>query len=305
VTGTASVDYIAYEPGNDRVWVPVGETGSVDVLDIASSQFRSVNGFKTADREVRGKKRVMGPSAVSVGRGVVYVGNRATGEVCVVDAKLLTLGSCLALPQATDGVAYVASAREVWVTTPRDHSLAVLEASDPALLKAKSVVKVEGETEGYAIDETRGRFFTNLEDQDRTVVVNLKTHEVEAVWKPGCGEAGPRGVAVDPVRDFVFVACTDHVQALDAGHDGALLGRLDTGSGVDNVDYLGSRSLLYVAAARAARLTIAKVDEGGHFAIVATGPTAEGARNAVADANGNAYLGDPGSGRLLVVPFTP
>ena len=30
-------------------------------------------------------------------------------------------------------------------------------------------------TEGYAVDARRGRFYTNLEDEDRTVAVDLKT----------------------------------------------------------------------------------------------------------------------------------
>jgi DNA-binding beta-propeller fold protein YncE len=280
-------------------------TQGVDVFDVATGKFDLVNGFKSAEREVRGKKRIMGPSAVSIGDGVAYVGNRATSEVCVVEAKPLKLGQCVTLPQATDGVAYVKSTKEVWVTTPRDHSLTVLDASNPHLLSLKVVVKLEGESEGYGVDDVRGRFFTNLEDKDRTVVVNLKNHRVEAIWKPECGETGPRGLAVDPARDFVIVACTDHVQVLDAGHEGTLLGRLDTGAGVDNVDYLADGRLLYVAAGRAARLTIAKVDDQGRFTIAATGSTAEGARNAVADAHCNAYVADPANARLLVFPFTP
>ncbi len=303
--GPASLDYIAYEPGSNRIWVPVGNTGSVDVLDIATAKFDRVDGFKSVEREVRGKKRIMGPSAVSIGEGIAYVGNRATSEVCAVDTRSLQLGQCIALPQATDGVEYVASTKEVWVTTPRDHSLTVLDASDPRLLRPKLVVKLEGESEGYGLDETRGRFFTNLEDTDRTVVVNLKTHRVESIWKPGCGEAGPRGLAVDAVRDFVFVACTDHVQILDAGHGGALLGRLDTGAGVDNIDYLAEKGLLYAAAGRAARLTVARVDDQGRFSVVATPATREGARNAVADAQGNAYLADSGTASLLIFPLAP
>src|SRR5229473_936075 len=33
-TAPAFLDYMAYERANGRVWVPVGSTGSVDVLDI-------------------------------------------------------------------------------------------------------------------------------------------------------------------------------------------------------------------------------------------------------------------------------
>ena len=72
-SGNASLDYIAYERGARRVWVPVGSTGSVDVMDTTARTFTRVDGFGTAEREIRGTKRTLGPSAVSIGEGVVYI----------------------------------------------------------------------------------------------------------------------------------------------------------------------------------------------------------------------------------------
>lgn len=302
-TGPAFLDYIAYERAGNRVWVPVGSTGSVDVFDIAGGTFTKVDGFKTIEREVRGKKRTMGPSAASVGDGFVYVGNRATSEVCPVDVKTLKPAKCLKLPVPTDGVAYVASAKEVWVTTG-DNALHVLDASKPDALKPKLVIKVDGAPEGYAVDDTHGVFFTNLEDKGGTLAIDVKTHKVKSTWAPGCGSDGPRGLAVDVARNFVIVACTDHLQVLDAGHDGALLGKLDTGAGVDNLDYLDGKRLLFVAAGKAGKLTVAKLDDKGRLTVVASGATSDGARNAVADANGIAYVADSQTARLLILPGT-
>jgi DNA-binding beta-propeller fold protein YncE len=299
-TGPVTLDFLVYDRPHARVWVPVGDTGSADVFEIATNTFARVDGFKTVEREVRGKKRMLGPSAATVGDGVVYVGNRATSEVCAIDEKTLKLGSCLTLLAPTDSVVYVASAKEVWVTTPKDHSLTVLDATKPTALKPKLVIKSDGEPEGYAVDAARGLFYTNLEDKNRTLVVDVKTHAIKATWSPGCGADGPRGVAIDQTRNLVFVACTDHVQVLDASHDGALLGKLDTGAGVDNLEYEGTQKLLYVAARSAARLTIARISDKGQPSIVATGKTADGARNAVVDSDGNAYVVDPQAARLLV-----
>jgi DNA-binding beta-propeller fold protein YncE len=221
--------------------------------------------------------------------------------VCPVDTATLTLGKCLKLSSATDGVAYVASAKEVWVTTPRDQSLTVLDASKPDTLKIKATIKLDGAPEGYAVDDSRGLFFTNLEDKNETLVIDVKTHRPRgSAWKPDCGPDGPRGIAVDVSRAFVFVACTDHVQILDAARDGAPLATLDTGAGVDNIDWLETHRLLYVGAAKAARLTVARIDDKGHPTVIATGASAQGARNGVADASGNAYLADAGGARLLV-----
>ena len=297
-TGPAFLDYIVCDRPASRVWVPVGSTGSVDVLDVASGAFTRVDGFKTAEREMHGKKRTMGPSAASVGDGFVYVGDRATSEVCPVDARTLRPAKCLQLPSATDGVVYVASAKEVWVTTPHDQTLTVLDASKPDALGPKATIRTAGSPEGYAVDDVHGTFFTNLEDKGGTVAVDIRTHKVTATFQPGCGPDGPRGLAVDPARGYVMVACTDHVQVLDVAHGGALLGKLDTGAGVDNVDYVDGK--LYVAAGKAARLTVASLDDHGQLTVVATGDTSDGARNAVADSKGNVYVADSIGARLLV-----
>jgi DNA-binding beta-propeller fold protein YncE len=297
-SGTAFLDYIVCDRVNSRVWVPVGSTGSVDVLDIASGSFTRIDGFRTAEREMRGKKRTLGPSAATVGDRFVYVGNRATSEVCPIDVKTLKSTKCLKLSAATDGVVYVPSAKEVWVTTPQEQTLTVLDASKPDTLKLKTTVKTDGAPEGYAVDDTRGLFFTNLEDKGGTLAIDVKTHKLVASWNAGCASDGPRGLAFDPAHDFVVVACTDHLQVLDAAHDGARLGRLDTGEGLDNIDYVDGK--VYAAAGKAARLTVARLDGAGQLTVVATGDTSEGARNAVADDKGNVFVADSPGARVLV-----
>jgi hypothetical protein len=301
VTPPISYDYLAVDRTLGRVYLAVSNGGSLDVYDIASGAITKVDGFKTSEKDFKGKKRVSGPSSAAVGDGVVYVGDRATNEVCAVDAKTLKLGKCLTLSNSIDGLAYVASAKEVWVTTPKDSSIAVLDASKANILKPKTVVKVLGSPEGFAVDEANGLFFTNLEDKGSSLVINVKDHKVRSTWNPSCGADGPRGVAVDGARGLLFVACTDHIQTLDMAHDGAPLAKLDTGAGVDNIDYVSASGLLTIGAGKAAKVTVARFDDRGAPTVVAIGNTAQGARNAVADANGNVYLPDPANGALLVL----
>src|SRR5262249_40487251 len=149
----------------------------------------------------------------------------------------LQKGTCITLDSMPDGLAFVAATKEVWVTTPGDDTIVVLDASKPEALTARTKFRLEGAPEGFAGDGTRGVFYTNLEDKDRTLAIDLHTHAVTKNWAPGCGEAGPRGLAVAEGSDFLVVACTDHVVVLDAGHDGRPLSRIDTGEGVDNIDY--------------------------------------------------------------------
>ncbi|MEO8877357.1 MAG: hypothetical protein ABI461_17310, partial [Polyangiaceae bacterium] len=130
------------------------------------------------------------------------------------------------------------------------------------------------------------------------LVIDVKTHKIMGSWPNGCGTEGPRGIAVDSKRQFAIVACTDHLQVMDAAHAGALLGKLDTGAGVDNIGLVDSR--IYAGAGKAAKLTIASVDDKGQLTLVASAATADGARNAVASENGDAYLVDGKTAHLLV-----
>jgi DNA-binding beta-propeller fold protein YncE len=300
-----SLDYVAYEPAHARVWIPVGDTGSVDVFDVATGSFTRVDGFKTGEREYHGQKRAAGPSAVAIGDGVAYIGNRASSEVCTVDLGTLKLGKCQKVAGGADGVAYVSATHEVWVTSPGTQSIVVFDVSKADTLKPKTSIKFAGDPEGFAFDATRGLFFTNLEDKNKTVAIDVKTHKPKTTWSLDCGEDGPRGVAADVGRGFVYVACTDRLLVLDGAHGGVTLGSLETGAGVDNIDWLEPQRLLYAAAGKAARLTVARVDDKGQPTVVATGSSTEGARNGVADASGNAYVPDAHGAQLLVFPYAP
>ncbi len=296
-----SLDYLFYEPAKGRVWVPAGGTGSVAVFDTVARSFTRVEGFKTAEREAHGNKRVVGPSSGSVGNGVVYIGNRASQEVCAVDSQTLALGKCLKLASPPDGVQFVAATHEVWVTTPKTQSLVVLDASQPGSLRPKASISLPGDPEGYAVDEAHGLFFTNLEDKGSTLSIDVATRRVKDTWNAGCSSDGPRGLALDSARGLLLVACTDHVQVLDLKHDGARLGSLDTGAGLDNLDYSAKTGLVYAAAGKVARLTVARVGDHGELSLLTQAETAPGARNAVVDANGVAYVADAQAARLLLL----
>jgi DNA-binding beta-propeller fold protein YncE len=187
----------------------------------------------------------------------------------------------------TDAVVYVAPTKEVWVTIPSDKSIRIV---DIKTMEQKEKLTYDGAPEGFAVDAMHGRFYTNLEDKDRSLAIDLKTRKTISTWNPSCGSEGPHGLGLDPKAGQLFVACSTLVEVLDAGHDGAILSKVDTGDGVDDIYYSPATHTLYVGAAKAAKLTIARADDKGKLSLVAQVPTREGARNGVLDKNGNLYL---------------
>jgi DNA-binding beta-propeller fold protein YncE len=310
--GTVALDYFAYDRATGKLWVPASNTGSVDVIDTKTDAVSQVTGFQTGEVELRGRKVTLGPTAVSTGDGVVYIGNRGDSTLCIIDAKFLERGECLQVAPtsagreaAPDGVIYVAATRELWITTgapplgieSADKSLQVFDVSDPRHLKRKTKIPLDGSAEGYAVDNKRGIFYTNIEEKGATVAIDVHTHKVVANWNVGAKES--QGLALDSARGFLLVACGDHVVSLDAGHDGKIIDSIRTGAGLDNIDYSPDHKILYAAASQAATLTIAEVGDDGKFHLKATVPTVKGVRGVVVATGETAYMIDPVDGCIL------
>jgi DNA-binding beta-propeller fold protein YncE len=300
-SGAVMMDYLAYDRAHRRVWVPAGNTGSVDVIDVDSDRVTRIDGFPTQEIERKGKKRTVGPSSAAVGEQRVYVGNRGDFSVCAIDPEALKIATCVKLESMPDALIYIGSTKEVWATTPRDKSIVILDAAALDKLVVKSKISLEGEPEGFALDDARGVFYTNLEDKDRTLAIEIKSRQIAHDWAPSCGEDGPKGLRLDHAQNLLFVACADRVKALDAGHDGKELSALETGAGVDDIDYLEPKRQLFVGAAGAGKLTVVRVDEHGALVAERAVSTASGARNAVVTDDGTAYLTDSPEGKILVV----
>jgi DNA-binding beta-propeller fold protein YncE len=293
--GNITMDYIAYDPKTGYVWVPAINIGSVDVVDTSNGSVREISGFATKELEVKGRKRAQGPSGVSIGDGVVYIGDRADSSICAIDEKTLARKTCGHIDSTPDSVVYVAPTKEVWVTAPGDNSVRIL---DSQTLNQKEKLTFEGRPEGYAVDAKRGRLYMNYEDKDLTTAIDLIAHKTVAKWQSSCGEDGPHGLSVDQDSGYLFVACSTQAEVLDAGHNGEKLSSIDTGDGVDDLNYSPSTHMLYVGAAKDARLTLARVDATGKLSQVAVVSTHEGARNGVVTKDGTVYLAHSQLGKL-------
>jgi DNA-binding beta-propeller fold protein YncE len=195
-----------------------------------------------------------------------------------------------------DGTFYVATTKEVWATTPHDNSIQIVDAS----MKVAGKIAVDG-PEGYVVDAAKGIVYTNQEDKDRTVAIDARTRKIVSNWAAGCGKEGPRGLALDVARGALMVACAvSGVNVLDT-KTGARKGHIDVGEGVDNIDYLPSRSLLYASAGRSEKAVIARLHDDGSLELVKSEPVGKGCRVIVATPDGTGYAADSAGGQLWLI----
>lgn len=299
--GNITNDYIAYDPNTNTVWVPAINIGSVFVIDASNEKVHEITGFASKEIQMsNGRTGVEGPSGVYVGEGVVYIGDRADKSICAVDEKTLVRKNCGHIDSTPDGVAYVAPSNEVWVTSPRDNTVRILDAKT---LEPKAKLTFPGRPEGYAVDARRGRFYMNYEDKDLTTAIDIKTRKTVAEWHPNCGPDGPHGLQIDQSTGYLFVACSTGAKVLNAGGNGEVLSAISTGDGVDDMNYAPATHTLYVGSPRAGNLTVAEVDSAGKLSVVATVPTHLGERNGVVTNNGTVYMAHarPGNFTSMVV----
>ncbi|CAN5212987.1 hypothetical protein BH11MYX1_BH11MYX1_04530 [soil metagenome] len=297
------MDYLLFDPRTNTVWVPAGNTGFVDVVDVSTGTIARIEGFATKEMEGRRGKRIVGPSAAALGApGTVYIGNRGDSSICAVDEKTLKKGTCGTLDAMPDGVAFIAATNEVWVTTPRDKSLRIL---DGKTLAQKARLAYEGEPEGFAVDVARGRFFTNLEDKDETLAIDVKTRKTVATWHPNCGEDGPHGLRYSDADSRLLVACSAEIHALDADKDGAIVGTVEVADGVDDLDLDPATHTVYAGGGRAVQRAVVDLGPTGALALRTKVETAPGARNGVLATNGTIYLSHSQASELVVLSPEP
>src|SRR5438874_6201300 len=288
-SGVVALDYFAYDRSTGKLWVPASNTGNVDVIDENSDAVSPVTGFKTGEIELRGRKVPLGPTAVGVGDGVVYIGNRGDSTLCMIDAQTLKRGECLEVAPAgagpaaaPDAVVYVAATKELWITTgappigvpSADKTIQVFDVSEPRHLKLKLKIPLDGSAEGYAVDNQRGVFYTNIEEAGKTVAIDVRSHKVVAEWKV---HDDLQGLALDSTRGFLFVACGDHVVSLDVAHGGRLIDSLVTCPGLDNIYFSPDKKLLYASAFVTATLRTIEVADDVKYGLQSLIPTAHAA----------------------------
>ncbi len=296
--GTPAIgfDDIGYFPALDRVSIPAGQTGMLDLIDPRSGVIEAR--YRVADAQsARGHRE--GTTSAAYGDGYLFASDHGRDAVAVLDARSGKVITRVALASGPDYVRFLGSRDQLWVTEPRGQRIQVFQMHPGATptFKLIATVAVPGGPESLVFDTARGRAYANLW-KARTVVLNLAHPAVIDSWDDGC--AGPRGLALDEARAVLFVGCAEGaVTALDLTAGGRVLHKADTGAGVDIIQYAPQVKHLYVPGARAATLTVFRAGKSGSLQPVDLYQTARGAHCVAVDGHGGVFVCDPQAGRIL------
>ncbi len=155
-----------------------------------------------------------------------------------------TMGPVKRIPVAddADGIFYDPAARLVYAASG-DAKVATL--IDPATLTRVATIPLGGEPEFAAFDGQTGLMYQNLKDANSVVAVDIVKRAVTQRW-PLDGCQAPSGMAIDPARRRLFVACSGNARLVVFSLEThRVIGSLPIGGGPDSVAFDAGLHRLY------------------------------------------------------------
>lgn len=266
-------DDLIYSARLHRLIVPGGWVGSVNLVNPDTLDVVAIPGF-SADPSWSGND-LTGVGCIDEGNGLVFVGDRTTGEVGVVDPEQQKILTKVKLEGYPDYLRYVESTGELWVTEPFKGQIEVLSgAKDGNPVHSASLPLSQDDSnaadgpQALVIDQRRGIALTMHLLRGFLVATDVKTRKEIGTWPTGCGSSHGL-VAIDEVRGYAFPGCLGNatINVLEDS-SGTKLDSFDLGGGETLVAFSSKLNHAYVHGDPGTAVGILGVSNGGkltHF----------------------------------------
>ncbi|HTL48974.1 MAG TPA: hypothetical protein VL688_13010 [Verrucomicrobiae bacterium] len=278
--------------------MPGGRAGSLYLVDPASQEAASIGGFSSRDAYTGGHGQ--GITSAAEGGSLLFVTDRTTRLLHVIDPSLKKIVSSAALAANPDYVRFISSTHEIWVTEPGEDQIEIFSLSPgPAAAPVHSgFISVPGGPEGLLYSAERDRAFTNLW-KGKTAAIDVHAREISGEWTNGCRAS--RCLALDEAWGFLMTGCAEgKATVLDLNQNGKLLGSVSAGAGPDVISYNPVLKHLYLPGGKSATLGIVEVSKDGTLKLIREIKTAAHAHCSASDSEGHVWVCDPEGGRLLL-----
>ena len=264
--GEGGWDYLAFDPAARRLYVT--RTDRVQVIDGDTG---------TVIGEVPGLDGGHGVAlAPEFNRGFATSGR--SGTVVVFDLKTLQpVGEPVPVGRKPDAIIYEPSTRHVFAFNGESEDASVIDA---ATARVVATVPLGGGPE-FAAADGQGGLFVNLEEQGKTLAIDVRKNVVTQSWALAPGES-PSGLTVDPARHRLFAGCHNEKMAVLDAESGKVLATPAIGQGVDACAFDPGTGFAF-ASCGDGTLTVIKEEPAGEFRVVEHVPTRKSARTMALD----------------------
>ena len=228
IPGTGSWDYLAVDEAGRRLYVSHGT--QVEVLDVDSGAIVG---------KIENTAGVHGIAvAPDVGRGFVSDGRAST--VTIFDLKTLKTIAEVPVGKKPDAIIYDPATSRVFAFNGDSNSATAIDAADG---KVAGTVDLGGGPE-FAVADSSGYVYDNLEDEGLVLKINARTLKVEQRW-PTAPCASPSSMAMDRPKRRLFIGCRSKVMAVMNADTGQVVTTVPIGDHVDATAFDPDSQLIF------------------------------------------------------------
>ena len=228
--GAGGWDYVTVDEGARRVYIT--HATEVEVLDADSL---AVVGTIPNTPGVHGVA-----IAAEFGRGYITAGK--SDAVIPFELKTMKTLPEIKVGKKPDAIVYEPLTKRVYVMNGDSDSITVLNAADGSVA---GTIALGGGPE-FGVSDLKGNFYVNLEEENQTLHIDVKTMKVEHRW-PLAPCATPTALAMDIAAERLFVGCrSKHLGVLDAT-SGKLVFTGPIGERVDAAAFDPATKLVYLS----------------------------------------------------------
>src|SRR5205823_4203113 len=141
------------------VMAPGGRSGYLDLIDPKTRNVTGIEGFAADPLYFGGHGQ--GPTSVDEGAGWLFVTDRTTEKMAVIDPVKKQILSEIAVAASPDYLRFVAATNEVWLTEPDAEQVEIFRLEGNRLIH-DALIKMGGGPESLVIDNTHGIAYTHL-----------------------------------------------------------------------------------------------------------------------------------------------
>ncbi len=260
--GKGGFDHAAVHAASGLVYVAHTANGAVDVLDPAAKAYLCSVPELTAVAGV----------IVSDEAGLVIATNRGENTIGIFGLEPAARVAKVKVGVRPNGAAFDAKRRLILVANvgdpaqPGSHTLTMVDLDS---LSVRAEIPVPGRTRWAIYDPTAERFYVNIADPPRIVVVDAR--KPDAVARSLAVPAiGPHGLDIDLETRRLFCACDDKTLVILDADSGRVLGDRTLTGEPDVVFFNPARRQLYVASGDPGVIDVFDTESMAHLGAVAT-----------------------------------
>jgi len=269
VGGTGGWDYPMVDSVAGRLYLSHGD--HVEVIDVVSGK---VVGTIPKTDGVHGI--AIGRTRGQLHRG--YISNGRAGTMTIFDLeKLNTLAEVKATGENPDAILYDPASVRIFTFNGRSHNTTVFNNDGRVL----ATLDLDGKPE-FAQADGAGHVFVNIEDKNELTEIDSGKLTVVRTWSLApCEE--PSGLAIDREHHRLFSVCQNQKMVISDTDSGKVIAAVEIGRGPDGAAFDPEKQLAFSANGADGTLTVVREVSPTEFNVVATVPTARGARTITLD----------------------